>query len=189
MTRTIAECCWNGRPYSVRWWDDGWTAMDLKGSCRDLHDTLSQHLSRGAEEDHEKSRNNQCSGRHSASSCLCVRATSEHADEHRAVQGRHWTWRWLQHGTPFLVSVPQRWPSPAISATPSPSGLREVLGSNPGRSTGYPDWGSLQFSPVPPGEFQNITSIRTRPFPLRSFKIHRPYILRFYVRDTDSVVN
>jgi hypothetical protein len=48
----------------------------------------------------------------------------------------------------------------------------EGAGWNLDRDTGWPDWGSLLFSSVPPGKYQDITSVRARLLPSKSVPVH-----------------
>jgi hypothetical protein len=65
--------------------------------------------------------------------------------------------------------------------------IREVLGSNLGRDTGYSE-GFLWIYSVPLGKCQDSTWVRPRPLPsISSEFIYHPTIRR-YSLDTDSVV-
>jgi hypothetical protein len=55
--------------------------------------------------------------------------------------------------------------------------IPEVLHSNLGRVTGYPDSGFMWFSSVPTGKFSDNISIRPRPLPSKSFPIHNSPIM------------
>jgi hypothetical protein len=56
--------------------------------------------------------------------------------------------------------------------------LRKVLYSNLERDTGYPDWGFSWFSSALTWKCWDITTIRPRPLPSKSFTVH-PIIQSF----------
>jgi hypothetical protein len=56
-------------------------------------------------------------------------------------------------------------------------GIREVLGSNLGHNTGYPDYGSSWSPSIPAGKFRDSILIRSRPLPSNpsQFIMHQSY--------------
>jgi hypothetical protein len=62
--------------------------------------------------------------------------------------------------------------------------IQEVLASNLGMDTSYPDWGFSWFSSVPTGIYLDNTSIRSQPFPSKSFPTHYSSVVIL----TDSIL-